>query len=280
MILSFHPCFEGDRNILCAGRAPDENDQAAVRAARAVILPQGCPQPLFEMVHCHGRHVFPDYRARFRYPGKTGQIRLFQETGTRHPDTRIYNSIEDYTLSLDSDLLPADFKFPVVFKLNWGGEGETVFWVQNPADLSVALQKAGFGEAAGRSGFLLQTFIPGNQRALRVAVIGRTMLSYWRVQQDPAVFGTSLAHGAVIDSVSDPQLQAMGIQTVSEFCRKTGINLAGFDLLLPGTTPHQTPYFLEINYFFGRRGLGGSERFYAVLNQEIRHWIKSLPAGE
>ena len=41
------------------------------------------------------------------------------------------------------------------------------------------------------------------------------------------------------------------------------------------------PLFLEINYYFGRRGLGGSERYYALLVSEIIKWIKSLglPVG-
>jgi len=31
--------------------------------------------------------------------------------------------------------------------------------------------------------------------------------------------------------------------------------------------------FLEINYFFGRKGLGGSEAYYKLLQQEIDRWI-------
>ena len=33
MILSFHPLFEADKNIICAGRAPGAEDLAAIKAA-------------------------------------------------------------------------------------------------------------------------------------------------------------------------------------------------------------------------------------------------------
>jgi ribosomal protein S6--L-glutamate ligase len=36
------------------------------------------------------------------------------------------------------------------------------------------------------------------------------------------------------------------------------------------------PLFLEINYFFGRAGLGGSERFYDMLQTEIDNWLAGL----
>ena len=46
MIVSFHPLFEADKNIICAGREPGADDLAAIKAAEAVILPQGCRQSL------------------------------------------------------------------------------------------------------------------------------------------------------------------------------------------------------------------------------------------
>jgi len=48
MILSFHPCFKGDKNIIVAGRTPAEEDIAAIKAAEAVILPQGCRESLYD----------------------------------------------------------------------------------------------------------------------------------------------------------------------------------------------------------------------------------------
>jgi ribosomal protein S6--L-glutamate ligase len=33
---------------------------------------------------------------------------------------------------------------------------------------------------------------------------------------------------------------------------------------------------LEINYFFGRIGLGGSQEYYRILRKAIKRWIASL----
>jgi ribosomal protein S6--L-glutamate ligase len=40
--------------------------------------------------------------------------------------------------------------------------------------------------------------------------------------------------------------------------------------------PRQQPLLLEINYFFGRIGLGGSETFYRILRKEIHKWLKGI----
>jgi len=85
-----------------------------------------------------------------------------------------------------------------------------------------------------------------------------------------------LSKGAVIDTESDPELQVAAISSVKGFCNMTGINLAGFDILFSQESRNETLFFLEINYYFGRRGLGGSEKFYEILIAEIKKWIDSL----
>ncbi len=75
MIVSFHPLFEADKNIICAGREPNGEDLAAIRAADAVILSQGCCRELYDMARENCPHVFPNYNARFKYPGKINQIK-------------------------------------------------------------------------------------------------------------------------------------------------------------------------------------------------------------
>jgi len=113
-------------------------------------------------------------------------------------------------------------------------------------------------------------------RSLRVVVIGQTVISYWRVQSNTRSFCSNLTRGAVIDVHSGPDLQDMAVKSVKAFCFRTGINLAGFDLLFSSERKNRTPLFLEVNYYFGRRGLGGSERFYEILIAEIEKWIDSL----
>ena len=277
MILSFHPCFESDTNILCAGRLPDDSDRAAIQTADAVILPQGCRIELFDMATRHCRNVFPDYQARFQYPGKTGQIRLFEQTNVPHPKTTTFNDIHQYHQKTRSNPVNQIFSFPVVFKFNWGGEGETVFLIRNPADLERRIQNAELFEKNHQKGFLIQEYIPMDQKVLRVVVVGTYYQSYWRIQESPEKFSTSLSTGARIDHERDPDLQQKAIHAVQDFCQKTSINLAGFDLLFSTKENPEVPLFLEINYFFGRKGLGGSERFYELLNGQIKAWIDALP---
>jgi len=276
MILSFHPCYEADGNRLCAGRDPDQNDLAAIVAADAVILPQGCRESLYRMVRQHCPHVFPDYDARFKYPGKTGQARLFQDLGAPHPRTWVFDDTKHFKCR-GSGIYEAGF--PLVFKLDWGGEGDTVSLLQSQSDLARALSMAALYEQSGQRGFVLQAPVADSNRTLRVAVIGQTQMAYWRIQDDPGIFGTGLAKGARIDTESDPNLRHKALALTRSFCRQSRINLAGFDFIFDRSGPAKDdlqPLFLEINYFFGRSGLGGSARFYAMLQAEIDNWLVGL----
>lgn len=275
MILSFHPCYVADVNRLCAGRPPDENDRAAVRAADAVVLPQGCRERLYRMARENCAHVFPNYDMRFQFPGKTGQARFFQHLQVPHPQTWVFEDAQEFKRR---GIPLAEAALPVVFKLDWGGEGEAVALLRSAADLADACSSAKAYERSGQRGIVLQEFIPGQNRTLRVVVIGQSFQAYWRVQDNPLVFGTSVANGARIDASSDPLLCQAGISLVRRLCRRSAINLAGFDLIFGGRE-HAEPLFLEINYFFGRTGLGGSTAFYAMLQREIDAWLDALGLG-
>jgi len=272
MILSFHPCFEADENRLCAGRLPDENDLARIRSADAVILPQGCSQELYRMVSRNCARFFPDYTARFAYPGKLGQARFFLETGACHPDTKCFARFSDY---LESGQKNASFltSYPFVLKMDWGGEGENVHLIASADELEHRLGLVKAYEATGQQGFLIQRYIPSGFRSLRVVVIYRHYESYWRSHDQPGIICASLSKGARIDRVADPGLQEMAVQAVREFCARTHIDLAGFDILFSSEEKQPVPLFLEINYFFGRQGIGGSEAYYALLVEQIHRWI-------
>lgn len=279
MILSFHPIFEGDINIICAGRLPDESDLSAIKKAGCVILPQGCRRELYDMARQNTPHVFPDYDARFSYPGKIGQIDLFERHQAVHPFTLTFQTIGNYDKQFRRGHLPDGLSFPLVFKFNWGGEGDAVFLIDSHTALMEKLADAEQYEKNGQTGFLIQEVIPAGNRVLRVAVIGRQFISYWRVGQDATRFGANLRENGVIDRTSDPDLQKKAIHQVRDFCIRTGINLAGFDLLFSESPSTDEPLFLEINYFFGRKGLGGSEPFYKMLVAEITHWIDLCLSG-
>jgi ribosomal protein S6--L-glutamate ligase len=276
MIVSFHPLFTADKNIICAGREPNADDLAAIRTAEAVVLPQGCPQSLYEMALANCRHVFPDYRVRFNFPGKLGQIKLFRETHTAHPPAELYSSVAEFKTHYGKAPEDISFGLPCVFKFDWGGEGETVYLINSADDLTEIIRKAADYETSGQKGFLLQQYVPAGGKTLRIAVIGRTLISYWRIQQNTDGFMSSVAMGADIDPVSQPQLQQAARKSVSDFCAKTGINLAGFDVIFSAGERTRNPLLLEINYFFGRRGLGGSDAYYDILKQEINAWLGRL----
>lgn len=273
MILSFHPCFEGDKNILCAGRDPDAADLDAIQSAKAVILPQGCRESLYRMAKSNCLNVFPNYDTRFQYPGKIKQIELFSKINVEHPRSILFENTDvfyDAVHDLNSNPL---FQPPFVFKFDWGGEGRFVYLIESPTQLKETLKLAKTYENTGQYGFLIQEFIPGENRTLRVVVIHETIISYWRVHKK-AGFHTNLSKGAVIDKNFAPDLREEGEKQVKDFCRKTHINLAGFDLIFSMKTDPPKSFLIEINYFFGRKGLGGSENYYKLLSKAIWDWIK------
>lgn len=275
MIVSYHPCIVADRNVLCAGRLPDQTDREVMTAADAVILPQGCSKPLYETAISACSHVWPCYDARFTYPGKTGQTRLFRELDLPHPDTEVYSGTADYRLRTDGgSRLP--FPFPMVLKLDWGGEGETVFRIDHRGTLKRLLDRLACWETTGQTGFLLQRYVPCGNRTLRVALIGIHRILYWRRQNDPNQFHANLDKGGVIDFDVEPDLRDAALEAVERLCRLARIHLAGIDLLFSEEEKSPLPLFLEINYFFGRKGLGGSEAFYRLLVDAVRHWVKSI----
>jgi len=277
MILSFHPLFEADHNILCAGRLPDITDLEAIKAAAAVILPQGCSQALYEMAEMNCSYVFPNYDTRFKYPGKTGQIHLFQKLNVAHPQSAVYPNVAAFSRKHGDAPSRLPHKLPFVFKFDWGDEGDTVYLIDSPAALQETLRTAVTYESSGQNGFLIQEYIPEQNKTLRVVIIGQKVISYWRVQQNMDCFHVNLSKGANIDTDGDPDLQQLGVTTVKDVCKQTAIDLAGFDVIFSnGLKPNPEALLLEINYFFGRKGLGGSARYYEILMTEITKWLNSL----
>ena len=276
MIVSFHPIFEADKNIICAGRMPNEEDLYAIKAADAVILSQGCHRSLYELARSNCPNVFPNYDARFKYPGKIGQIELFRANDAPHPASELFDDVAAFQRRYTICPQNVSFDYPFVFKLDWGGEGETVYLIQSAENLQEILKKAAELEKSGLAGFLLQEFIPSGNRTLRVAVIGQQLISYWRIQECSDGFHANLRKGAAINFEADPELQHTALAFVKHLCRKVRINLAGLDIIFSSNTGAPKPLLLEINYFFGRKGLGGSEAYYQVLQQEIRRWLAGL----
>ena len=151
MIVSFHPIYEGDHHRLCAGRDPDADDLAAIKRATAVILPQGCRASLYLAATRYCARVFPNYAARFAYPGKRGQSRLFKQTGVPHPQSFCYPDIAAFFQQHPTGSSP--LSPPAVFKLDWGGEGDGVFPIMHDRDMAAVLKRLQDFETTGQKGF-------------------------------------------------------------------------------------------------------------------------------
>ncbi len=276
MILSFHPCVNGNKNIIFAGRSLKDSDINAMKQAYAVILPQGCKRELYKAAKAYCNNIFPNYNAMFCYQGKIGQSRLFKKKSILYPETYTFSKTDEFADFHKKNSFRLPLNFPFVFKFNWGGEGENVFKINSTGDLEKIIKKAVLYETTGQYGFLIQKFINSENRVLRVVVIGNSFYSYWRLGKDNQ-FISNFATGAIIDKKSDKMLMQKACSSAKLFCEKTRINLAGFDFLFSKDTVAETlPYIIEINYFFGRKGLGGSTAYYQLLNAETNRWIEGL----
>lgn len=273
MIVSFHPIIVADENIICAGRDPDKRDLTAIRAAEAVILPQGCTESLYRMATANCKHVFPNLDVRFDFPSKSGQSCLLDKLGVGHPETTYFESVAAFQRSA------GPIVYPAVIKYDWGDQGNTVFKANDSRQLAAVLDKAAACEGTGQYGFLVQEYIPADHGALRVVLIATKKVAYWRVPASPDMFGTHVDGGARIDTTYGPVQQQAAIAVVEQVSRQTGLQLAGFDFIFDQRDLERGlihPLMLEINYFFGRTGLGGSEAYYRMIESEIDAWLAAI----
>ena len=104
--------------------------------------------------------------------------------------------------------------------------------------------------------------------------MGKKITTYWKRPSRPGQIITTIRRGAVVDHQWRPDLQKRGRIAARKLTAQTGINMAAVDFLYANSEKDPEPYFLEINYYFGRKGLGGSERYYELLYQAIRDWLR------
>ena len=271
-VVSLHPVIEGDAFFWERGVWNNKLFKA-VKSAAAVILPQTVNRELYTLCTKMCPHVFPNYDLRFQWEGKIGDTLAFWTYGVKHPRTVIFPKVETLVgdhphMGLEAPELPP---YPFVLKGAYGGEGKQIWLIRGPEDLDTKLQVLRRHELQGKNGFVIQEYLPFLERDLRVAVIGSRVLSYWRKGEG---FRHNVAQGGIIDPAADPELQEIGRQKVKQFCRLSGINLAAFDLVFP--PGEKEPVFLEINYTFGRTGLGGSENFYTLLRDAVEQWLRDV----
>lgn len=273
MILSFHPCFAADAQIILADRKLSADDRRLIRGANAIILPQTCSLALYKVCANSKAHVFPDYELRFRYPGKVGQSRLFERLEIPHPATQRWSSVKKFRDYLKAENGPPH-EMPFFLKADKGHESDGVFPVTGKKSLDTALARL---EKIGTERFISQEMIPCRGNVLRAVVLDKRIITYWK-REERAIIST-VSRGAKVDRKWKPALRKKGREQAQWISEKTGINLAAFDLVFNLDDPDPQPFILEINYYFGRRGLGGSLRYYGLLLKAIREWLKEKGSG-
>ena len=245
--------------------APVENPEVAsmIRSARGVVLPRGATEKRYRKITAMARDWFPNLDARYDYYGKTRQVLLFRRFHVRYPKTIVY---PDPQCFLDTGLKTLPLDYPFVLKGDTGGGGIAVFPVTNRSELLMGLNHLRLEEP-----LLIQQWVNHGGMDLRVVVVGARMVSYFRVGGEN--FYNNVCRGGRVHPKIFPELQDRGMAAVARFCNLARINLAGFDLMFPDDGP---PVFVEINYNFGRKGLGGTPGFRKLFKEAVDLWQQGI----
>ncbi|MCG6881258.1 MAG: hypothetical protein LJE96_19205, partial [Deltaproteobacteria bacterium] len=265
MILSFHPCFTADHQIILGDRSLGESDRNLIRSAQAVILPQGRVGRIFHECLKADVAMFPNYQARHTYPGKVGQSRLFETFQLPHPRTFRWSRVDRL-----KKMAKLPHEFPFVVKDDSSHEAEGVFVITGLKSFKAAVDFLSLKKNGEKVGFVTQDFVPTGGNVLRSVIMGERVLSYWKRPSKPGQVITTISKGARVDHDWKPDLQAKGREQAQVLIARTGINLAAVDFVFPLLKEDPEPLFLEINYFFGRRGLGGMDAYYRLLFEAIQ----------
>jgi ribosomal protein S6--L-glutamate ligase len=272
MILSFHPCFGADAQVILGSRPLSAEDCSLIQKAAAIILPQSCSLQLYRACKKSSSLLFPNYEKRFEYPGKMGQSLLFETYRFPSPKTRRWASVEAFEASyLKSKRYP--HRMPFFLKADQSHEGEGVFLIGDDNAMEAALQALTRLEKSGVPGFISQQGITTEGNVLRAVIMGKKVFTYWKRPPDSGLMITTIGKGSKIDRTWRQDLQEKGRGLAQRLSIEADIDLAACDLVFQMNDPDPKPLFLEINYYFGRRGLGGSERYYGLLHQAIQEWL-------
>jgi ribosomal protein S6--L-glutamate ligase len=257
--LSMNPLVHLEKNLpnLAPVEAPEV--ESLIRAARGVVMPRGITRKRYQKIAALAENWFPNLDAKYEYSGKTKQAVLFKRLRIRHPTTILYPNPQ-VLLEDEGKRLPLDY--PFVLKGDNGGGGSTVFPVCCRKDLINGLHRLPAEEP-----LLIQKWISHGGMDLRVVVVGAKMVSYFRVGGEN--FYNNVCRGARMHPEIFPELQERGMAAVARFCHLARINLAGFDLMFPDEGP---PVFIEINFNFGRKGLGGTPGFRKLFKEAVELW--------
>lgn len=261
--LSMNHLVPLEKNLPNLAAVDDPEVARMISSARGVVMPRGATEKRYRKIAALAPNRFPNFDARYRYRGKTRQTILFRCLDVRHPKTIVYQSPQ---CAADAEVTALPLDYPFVLKGDMGGGGSAVFPITSRNDLL-----NGLARLPPEAPLLLQQWVEHGGMDLRVVVIGAKMVSYFRV--GGGNFYNNSCRGGCIRPEILPELQYSGQAAVARFCHLTGINLAGFDLMFPD---EGLPMFIEINFNFGRKGLGGTTGFRRLFQEAVGLWQKGM----
>ena len=106
---------------------------------------------------------------------------------------------------------------------------------------------------------------------MRVILLGNYLDAFWRQARDGDFRSNICLGGRVKRDMGQAELD-QAVALALKLKERAGLDLAAVDLL-PGP---QGPLLLEINFYFGRRALGGSENFWRLYLDAAREWLTRL----
>lgn len=272
-IVSYHPVITAERNLMLTSQRPlDQRDHEALAGAAAVLLPQICRPDLHELVNGLGLPHFPRQGARLGHDGKVGNLRLFRRLGLPHPPSLELPDLDAALAAWDSGGL-AGLGPPLVVKGAGGGEGGNVFLVRDRQELAGLAGRLDASCAFGPPGVVVQRFLSTGGWDARTVLVGRRQDAFWRVAGGGGEFRSNLAAGGrVVRDRRRDELDA-ALLLARRLADEAGFDVAAVDMLVP---PGEPPLLCEINFYFGRQALGGSEAFYQVYLSAVRDWLAGL----
>lgn len=121
---------------------------------------------------------------------------------------------------------------------------------------------------------LLQEWVHNQGMDLRVVIVGELTESYFRIGNGG--FYNNVAQGGRIDHDIFPDKQILGRKMSRTLVQAAGIDVAGLDIMF---SAHSPPLFIEINFLFGRKGIGGRLGYDRLFWQAVQTWMQKGPPG-
>ena len=265
--VSLHHQIRLDENLPALG--PIDADAAAlISGAAGVLMPKYGSPTRYRQVARMARSHFPRLAARYAYRGKARQTALFRALAIPHPRTVIYQTPGDAATELKNK--PSPIPLPFVLKGDSGGGGSAVFPIRCLEECMECLTRLPRDEPV-----LVQEWIENSGRDLRVVVMGHQVVSYFRVGGD--AFYNNVSKGARIDFDLLPETQQKGRRQARALAQGLGIDLAAFDIMFPACGGESL--VVEINFLFGRKGLGGLKGYERLFRRAILDWMQDALSG-